>query len=77
MHLVFHVSQLKAVVGSPQGEQPVQLEDGGEEYEVERILAVRRVRGKQEFLVHWKGYGSWEDSWEPEANLENAPEALR
>ena len=55
----------------------MQLEDGGEEYEVERILAVRRVRGKQEFLVHWKGYGSWEDSWEPEANLENAPEALR
>ncbi len=72
IHPVFHVSQLKAVVGSPQGEQAVPLEDGGEEYEVERLLAVRTTRGRKEYLIHWKGYGSWEDSWEPEENLENA-----
>ncbi len=77
LHPVFHVSQLKAVVGSPQGEQAVPLEDGGEEYEVERLLAVRTTRGRKEYLVHWKGYGSWEDSWEPEENLENAQELLR
>ncbi len=78
MHPVFHVSQLKAVVGSPQGEQAVPLEGGGEEeYEVERVLDVHHVRGWQEFLVHWKGYGSWEDSWEPASNLANAPVAIR
>ena len=48
------------------------LEDGGEEYEVERLLAVRTTRSGKEYLYHWKGYGSWEDSWEPEGNLANA-----
>lgn len=78
VHPVFHVSQLKAVVGSPQGEQAVPLEASDEpEYEVERLLAVRHVRGRKEYLCHWKGYGSWEDSWEPEENLANAQELLR
>ena len=64
-------------MGSPQGEQAVPLEDSDEvEYEVERILAVRSVRGRKEYLCHWKGYGSWEDSWEPEENLANAQELL-
>ncbi len=77
IHPVFHVSQLKAVVGSPQGEQAVPLEDSDAvEYEVERLLAVRSVRGRKEYLCHWKGYGSWEDSWEPEGNLANAQELL-
>ena len=28
------------------------------------------------FLVKWKGYNDTEDSWEPEANLDNAQEAI-
>ncbi len=78
VHPVFHVSQLKAVVGSPQGEQAVPLEDSAElEYEVARLLAVRTRRGRKEYLIHWKGYGSWEDSWEPEENLRNAQQILK
>jgi hypothetical protein len=47
------------------------------EYEVDRILAKRVVRGQDQFLVRWKGYSSFEDSWEPKANLTNAPEKLK
>lgn len=78
LHPVFHTSQLKAVTGEVHGEQPVPLEQEGAavEYEVERVLAVRKLRGSTEYLVRWKGYGSWEDSWEPEENLTNAKQAV-
>uniref|UniRef100_A0A1A8F7R7 Chromodomain protein, Y-like n=2 Tax=Nothobranchius korthausae TaxID=1143690 RepID=A0A1A8F7R7_9TELE len=39
-------------------------------YEVETILDRRRNRkGKMEYLVRWKGYGSEGDTWEPESHL--------
>ena len=40
------------------------------DYEVSKILSNRKVRGKNEFLVRWKGYGPEDDTWEPEENLE-------
>lgn len=50
-------------------------------YDVERVLIHRYVtRGRSkpqlQFLVHWEGYGSEHDSWEPEVNLRDAPEPL-
>lgn len=46
-----------------------------EEYEVEAILD-KRVVGtgsstKTEYLVHWRGYGTDEDTWEPMKELTN------
>lgn len=38
-------------------------------YEVERILDDRKKDGKVLFKVRWEGYGSEEDSWEPNENL--------
>uniref|UniRef100_A0A3B4YHJ4 Chromodomain Y-linked 1 n=1 Tax=Seriola lalandi dorsalis TaxID=1841481 RepID=A0A3B4YHJ4_SERLL len=39
-------------------------------YEVERIVDKRKNRkGKVEYLVRWRGYGSEEDTWEPESHL--------
>ncbi|XP_058510772.1 chromodomain Y-like protein [Solea solea] len=39
-------------------------------YEVERIIEKRRnKKGNLEYLVRWRGYGSEEDTWEPESHL--------
>ncbi|XP_008401395.1 chromodomain Y-like protein [Poecilia reticulata] len=39
-------------------------------YEVERIVDKRRSRkGRVEYLVRWRGYGSESDTWEPETHL--------
>lgn len=63
--------------GNPQKEAAVQLEDGEKEFEVERVCDMRVGRGnKREFLVKWKGYGEFENSWEPESNLTNCKTLL-
>ena len=36
----------------------------------------RVVRGKEKFLVRWKGYTAEEDTWENRENLENAKELV-
>lgn len=38
-------------------------------YEVERIVGKRSKKGRVEYLVRWRGYGSEGDTWEPETNL--------
>jgi len=35
------------------------------------------VRGKEKFLVQWKGFTAEADTWEGRENLGNAKEALR
>lgn len=44
---------------------PVLLDDATEEYEVETILDSRVIRGEQQFLVKWKNYDDFENTWEP------------
>ncbi len=44
IHDVFHVSQLKGVIGTFDREQEI-LVESGKEYEVEKIVDVRIVRG--------------------------------
>jgi len=43
---------------------------------VEKILNKRMVRGKEKFLVRWKGYMAGKDTWENRENLENAKELV-
>ncbi|XP_075979187.1 chromobox protein homolog 3-like [Anticarsia gemmatalis] len=51
--------------------------DENAEYEVDRILEVRvKKNGKREFFIHWKGWSSKFDSWEPESNL-SCPELIK
>lgn len=46
------------------------------EYEVHRIIDLKTVDGTDYYLVHWKGYGTNEQSWEPYYNLTNAPKKV-
>ena len=81
IHDAFHVSLLR-----PYREDkfdrfdtplpPVHIENGVEEYEVEAILATKKKRGKQVYLVKWKGYGDHENTWQTEEDLRNSPKIL-
>ena len=56
---------------------PEVLEDGKIEFEVERILdrriqKFRNGRTRTEYLVHWKGYPSYDATWEPANNLDHS-----
>lgn len=85
IHDVFHVSLLKPFVIDPykRGYErpPPELVDGAEEYEVERIVDKRvktiGKRTKIEYLVKWKDYPAYENTWEPIENLTNCKELLR
>ncbi|NXM03836.1 MPP8 phase, partial [Tyrannus savana] len=45
-------------------------------FEVEKILDVKTEGGKVLYKVRWKGYTSDDDTWEPEAHLEDCKEVL-
>jgi len=80
IHPVVNVSRVRLY--KPQVERqkkippkPVIIE-GEEEFEVEKILNKRMIRGKEKFLVRWKGYTAEKDTWENRKNLENAKELV-
>lgn len=45
------------------------------EYEVEKIVSQRTIKGQRQFLVRWKGYGEDSDTWEQEKDL-SCPELI-
>lgn len=78
VHPVFHVSLLESykestISGRLQPSLPSVEVENHEEYEVEEVLDSRRRRGKLQYLIHWRGYDISERTWEPAANLANAP----
>ena len=80
IHPVVNVSRICRYVGQVEGQKKEQLlpviNEGEEEWEVERILNKRRVRGKDKYLVRWKGFMAESDTWEGRENLKNAKEAI-
>ena len=80
IYSVVNVSRIRRYVGQVEGQKkeqpaPVIIEEE-EEWEVERILNKRWVRGKNKYLVCWKGFMVESDTWEGRENLENAKEAV-
>jgi len=45
--------------------------EGVEEWEVEKILNKRKIRGVDKYLVRWKGFTAESDTWEKEKDLKN------
>jgi len=55
--------------------KPVEIE-GVEEWEVEKILNKRKIRGVDKYLVRWKRFTAEHDTWEKREALGNAEEVL-
>ena len=80
IHPVVNVSRVRLYKSQVKGQKKIPpkpvIIKGEEEFEVEKILNKRTVRGKEKFLVRWKGYTAGEDTWENRENLENAKELV-
>jgi len=80
IHPVVNVSRIRKYVRQVEGQKKEQpalvIIKGEEEWEVERILNKRRVKGKDKYLVRWKGFTVESDTWKGRENLENAKEAI-
>ena len=48
-----------------------------ETFEVESIKGKRKFNGRVQYLIHWKGYGSSDDSWEYLDNLSGCKQMIR
>ena len=55
--------------------KPVEVK-GVEEWEVEKILNKRKIRGIEKYLVQWKGFIIENDTWEREEDLGNIKELV-
>ncbi len=83
VHNVFHVSVLKAYRSDGRVQPPplpIDVDEDGELFAVEQVLQHRdrkigRRRSVRKFLINWEHFGEEHNSWEAEANLNEA--ALR
>ncbi len=83
IHDVFHIDLLTPyretdIHGSNYSRPPPDLINDEEEYEVEKVLDVRKFgRGrKKQYLIKWKGYPDSDNEWVDHKDI-HAPEAIR
>ena len=56
--------------------KPIEVE-GVEEWEVEKVLNKKKIRGVEKYLIRWKGFTAEGDTWERKENLKNAEELIK
>jgi len=80
IHPIVNVSRVQLYKPQIEGQKKILpkqvIIEGKKEFKVEKILNKRTVRGKEKFLVRWKGYTVEEDTWENRENLENMKELV-
>ena len=81
IHPVVNVSRIvryKEQVKEQKKEEgkPVEVE-GVEEWEVEKVLNKKKIRGVEKYLIRWKGFTVEGNTWERRENLKNAEELIK
>ena len=80
IHLVVNISRIVCYKEQVKGQKkeegkPVEVE-GVEEWEVEKILNKKKIRGVEKYLIQWKEFTAEGDTWERKENLKNAKELI-
>ena len=80
IYLVVNISQIvqykEQVRGQKKEEGKLIEVEGVKEWEIEKILNKRKIRGVEKYLVQWKRFIAEYDTWEKKENLGNAEEVL-
>jgi len=80
IHLVVNVSRIvrykKQIKGQKKEEGKLVEVEGVEEWEVEKILNKKKIRGVEKYLIRWKEFTAEGDTWERKENLKNAEELI-
>ena len=81
IHLVVNISRIvrykEQVKGQKREEGKPMKVDGVKEWEVEKILNKKKIRGIEKYLVCWKRFMAEHDTWERREDLGNAKEVLQ
>jgi len=81
IHPVVNISRIRRYIGQVEGQRKEQpalvIIEREEEWKVERILNKQQIRGKDKYLVQWKGFMAESDTWEGIENLENTKEVVK
>ena len=80
IHPVVNVSRIvrykEQVKGQKKEEgKPIEVE-GVEEWEVEKVLNKKKIRGVEKYLIRWKGFTAEGNTWEGKENLKNAEKLI-
>jgi len=51
--------------------------EGVEEWEVEKILNKKKIRGVEKYLIRWKGFTAEGNTWKRKENLKNAEKLIK
>ena len=80
IHLVVNISWIvwykEQVKGQKKEKGKLVEVEGVEEWEVEKILNKKKMRGVEKYLIRWKGFMAKGDTWERRENLKNVEELI-
>jgi len=80
IHPVVNVSRIvrykEQIKGQKKEEGKLIEVEGVEEWEVEKVLNKKKIRGVEKYLIRWKGCTAEGDTWEGKENLKNAKKLI-